>query len=182
MEILWQNSEQCFSFLFLFICRFDPQNYDQGRCIRYCKLSREHSFFVKDVFLVLGDDDVPTMEPSPSVYCQTIARNIISGVLHTLCSAHQPLYLQRGEVFINCRQIQPSSGLPVAGNHFAVGIFRQPCCKSNSRLKSPDKKFANLMNTKHKALKQSNCKDKELPALWSENTKYWLHLQESICC
>ena len=78
------------------------------------------------------------MEPSPSVYCQTIARNIISGVLHTLCSAHQGLYLQRGEVFINCRQIQPSSGLPVAGNHFAVEIFRQPCCKSNSRLISPD--------------------------------------------
>ena len=130
------------------------------------------AFSSKMFFSVLDDDDVPTMEPSPSVYCQTIARNIISGVLHTLCSAHQGLYLQRGEVFINCRQIQPSSGLPVAGNHFAVEIFRQPCCKSNSRLISPYKKFANLMNTKHKALKQSNCKDKELPALLSENTKY----------
>ena len=130
------------------------------------------AFSSKMFFSVLDDDDVAPMEPSPSVYCQTIARNIISGVLHTLCSAHQGLYLQRGEVFINCRQIQPSSGLPVAGNHFAVEIFRQPCCKSNSRLKSPDKKFANLMNTKHKALKQSNCKDKELPALLSENTKY----------
>ena len=96
------------------------------------------AFSSKMFFSVLDDDDVPTMEPSPSVYCQTIARNIISGVLHTLCSAHQGLYLQRGEVFINCRQIQPSSGLPVAVNHFAIEIFRQPCCKSNSRLISPD--------------------------------------------